>query len=158
MSDTIFYDLKLKKNKTANDVFSKIQKSIKKKGPTKNWNCAAVSEDMLSVDFGDGKSEAFVLHFIGNSASGFCKVFFPLPGEALYEDDKTSEFKALVALLHSVRSYCTEMHVSDDYDIAAELFHSMDYKMAFRELTQSETQRKCFVVNTIVIIDFSLQT
>lgn len=141
MSDTIFYDLTLKKNKTADDVFSKIQRAVKKNGPTKRWNCSVESDTMLCIDFGDEKSEPFVLHFIGKTAAGFCKVFFPLPGEPLYEDDKKSELKAFVALLHSIRSCCSEMHVHDDYDIASELFNSMDYKMIFRELTQCETER-----------------
>lgn len=139
MADTIFYKLKLKKNKTSSDVFNKLQKSIKKKGPTKNWICS-INENQMIIDFCDEKSETFVLQFNGKSANGFCKVNFPMEGE-LFDDEKKSEFKAFVGMLHSVKSYCIDMEVTDDYDVADELFKSLDYKLVFRELTQTEKNR-----------------
>ena len=137
--DTIFYRLKLKKNKTSADVFSKMQNSIKKKSAAKNWNCT-ISADSMTIDFGDEKSETFVLHFNGLMADGFCKVDFPLVGDA-FDDDKKSEFKLLVAMFYSVKSLCQKIELSDDYDIASELFDSLDYKMVFRELLPNEKQR-----------------
>lgn len=137
--DTVFYHLKLKKNKTAAEVFSKMHNSIKKKSAAKNWRCT-VCADSMTIDFGDEKSETFVLRFDGMTADGFCKVAFPLEGDA-FDDDKKSEFKLLIAMFYSVKSYCLEIELSDDYDIANELFDSLDYKMVFRELLSDEKQR-----------------
>lgn len=94
----------------------------------------------MVIDFGDKKSETFVLKFNDKVADGFCKVAFPMEGE-LYEDEKKSEFKIFIAMLHSVKPYCTAMEVTDDYEVAEELFNSLDYPMVLRELTDAEKQR-----------------
>lgn len=141
MADTIFYKLKLKRTKTPMDVFVKMQKSVKKKGPTKNWVCTVdEGNECMVIDFGDEKSETFVLKFNGKLSDGFCKVAFPMEGE-LFDDEKKSEFRVFISMLHSVKSYCTMIEVSDDYDVAEELFKSLDYTMVFRELTDTEKQR-----------------
>lgn len=139
MSDTIFYKMRLKRNKTVSDVFTKIQKTIKKKGPTKNWTYSVGDNEMI-IDFGDNKSETFVLTFTKKEANGFCKVAFPMGGE-LFDDDKKSEFKAFIAMLHSIKSCCSEIEVTDDYDIAEEMFNSLDYTLIFRELNETEQSR-----------------
>ena len=139
MSDTIFYDIKLKKNRTVSDVFIKIQKFVKPKGATKNWECF-VGKNELVIDFHDDKSETFCLAFEKKEARGFCKVWFPLGGE-LFDNDKKSEFKALISMLHSFKNYCTEMSITDDYEIAEEIFRSLDYKFKLRELTDEESSR-----------------
>ena len=80
MSDTIFYSLKLKRNKKPEQVFEKIQKAVKPKGPTARWS-VSTKEQSLCIDFGDKASETFCLAFDNKEASGSCKVAFPMGGE-----------------------------------------------------------------------------
>lgn len=139
MSDTIFYSLKLKRNKTPEQVFEKIKKAVKTKGATAKWS-VSTEDQSLWIDFGDGASETFCLVFNNKEAGGACKVAFPMGGE-LFENAKKSEWKTLIAILHSVKSLCSEISVEDDYDIAGEYFISLDYTFGIRELSPEETTR-----------------
>lgn len=62
-------------------------------------------------------------------------------GGELFENAKKSEWKTLIAILHSVKSLCSEISVEDDYDIAGEYFISLDYTFGIRELSPEETTR-----------------
>lgn len=140
MSDTIFYKGKLKRTKTPAEVFAKIQKAVKKKGPTKNWICTVDDENQtLFIDFNDGKSETFGLSFNGLEFNDFCKVYFPLDGE-LFEDGK-SEFKALLDVLYSAKSMFSKIEITDDYCLAETYWADKRFKIKFRELTEEETAR-----------------
>lgn len=140
--DTIYYKLKLKRTRTPSEVFEKMRRSIKKKGATKDWTYD-ISPDGTSmwVDFGEDKGETFRLSFNEKKqCEGFCKVFFPLSGE-LFDDEKKSEFKALINMIYSARSSFAEMEVSDEYGIAESYLDSKVNKIALRELTAEETER-----------------
>ena len=64
MSDTLFISGKKKRTATVYDIFEKIAKGIKKKGPTKNWVCELDEENCsILIDFNDEKSETFILSF-----------------------------------------------------------------------------------------------
>ena len=139
MSDTIFYSMKLKANKTPKQAFAKILKAVKPKGVTKNWN-VSTEGNALYIDFGDEVSEPFCLAFDKKEAGGSCKVSFPMEGK-LFEDEKKSEWKTLIAILHSIKFLCSEINVEDDYDIAGEYFKSLDYAFDIRELTTDENAR-----------------
>lgn len=139
MSDTIFYSLKLKANKKPEQVFEKIQKKVKPKGPTAKWS-VSIEGQSLEIDFGDGASETFFLSFDKKQAGGNCKVYFPMGGE-LFENEKKSEWKTLISILHSLKPLCSEIDVDDDYSIAEEYFNSLDYKFDIRELKPDETAR-----------------
>lgn len=140
MGDTIFYRGKIKRTKSPAEVFAKIQKSIKKKGPTKNWTCTVdVENECLCIDFHDDASESFVLAFNGTEFDGFCKVAFPLEGE-LFEDGK-SEFKALLDALYAAKSMYSKIEIFDDYGLAESYWDSKRFKCAFRELTAQEKER-----------------
>lgn len=139
MSDTIFYSLKLKRNKTPEQVYEKISKKIKPKGATAKWTFATSGHSMW-IDFGDGASETFCLVFDEGETGGACKVAFPMGGE-LFENEKKSEWKTLIAILHSVKTMCSEISVEDDYDIAGEYFKSLDYSFGMRELSAEEITR-----------------
>lgn len=140
MGDTIFYRGKIKRTKTPAQVFEKIQKSIKKKGPTKNWICTVDEEnEYLCIDFHDDASESFVLAFNGTEFDGSCKVAFPLEGE-LFEDGK-SEFKALLDALYAAKSMYSKIEIFDDYGLAESYWDSKRFKCAFRELTSQEKER-----------------
>lgn len=140
MADTIFYRLKLKRTRTPMEVFEKMKKSVKKRGATKNW-VATIDEEkeMMSIDFGDEMSETFVLHFNNKVCDTFCKVYFPLEGE-LFEDEKKSEFKALLNMIYSARTSFSEMTITDDYGLAEDFMESKKYKLDLRELTEAEMQ------------------
>ncbi len=140
MADTIFYKLKLKRTKTPMEVFEKLQGSVKRKGTTKNWVCAVDSEnEVFTIDFGDNKSEAFSISFDDNLCCNSCKVDFPLEGE-LFDNEKKSEFKALLNMLYSVRAFFSEIEITDDYGLAADFIESKKYKLVLRELTKEEAQ------------------
>lgn len=139
MSDTIFYSLKLKANKKPEQVFEKIQKKVKSKGPTEKWSIS-IDGNSLVIDFGDGASETFCLDFHKKQAAGACKTAFPMDGE-LFENEKKSEWKTLISILHSIKSMCSEIQVDDDYSIAGEYFQSLDYKFDIRELKPNEIAR-----------------
>ncbi len=141
MSDTIFYKGKLKRGKKPDEVFEKITKKIKKKGPTKDWICE-ISEDKskLRIIFPGGMSEDFCLSFDAKgNFNDFCKVDFPLEGE-LFEDGK-SEFKALLDALYNARKLFNHIEISDDYELAAAYWDSKHIKFELRELTDEEYNR-----------------
>lgn len=140
--DTIFYKLQLKRTRTPAEVFAKMQKTIKKKGATKNWVCTVDSENgCMSVDFGIEESETFCIFFDEKkTCNGICKVFFPLAGE-LFEDEKTSGFKALINMIYAARESFSKMEITDDYGISESYLDSKVNKIALRELTDDEAKR-----------------
>lgn len=141
MSDTIFYQGKLKRGKDPLDVFEKIAKGIKKKGPTKDWNCTIDEESQfLKIDFPDGKSESFVLKFNEKGEfQDFCKLYFPLEGD-LFEDGK-SEFKALLDALYKAKSMFRTIEITDDYGLAESYWDSKRFSFHLRQLTAEEDAR-----------------
>lgn len=148
MADTIFFTLKLKSGKTSEELFEKMKKSIKLKGAAKNWICEVDGNSgVFSINFNDGKSEAFVISFNEkNVCSGFCKVYFPLEGDD-FNDEKKSEFKALMNMLYSVRTFFSKMEISDDYGITESFLESKKYKITFRTLNSGETERAKRIFN-----------
>lgn len=144
MSDqtTIFYKLKLKRTRTPAEVFEKMRKSVTKKGATKNWTCTIDDENQsMSIDFGDEKSETFCLSFNEKKVcDDFCKVFFPLSGDE-FDDEKKSEFKALLNMIYSARTSFAEMKITDDYGISESFLDSKENKISLRELTEEEDER-----------------
>ncbi len=65
MSDTIFYELKLKRGRRPLEVFEKMAKTVKQRGVTKKWSYKIDEQNgIFSIDFGDGESESFVLFLI----------------------------------------------------------------------------------------------
>lgn len=139
MANTIFYKLKLKRNKTPSEVFEKMRSAVKRKGATENWVCDIDSKSM-TVNFGDNKSEDFVISFDKNVCQNSCKVFFPLEGE-LFDNEKKSEFKSLLNMIYSARAFFSEIDITDDYGLAADFIESKKYKIVLRELSEEETQQ-----------------
>lgn len=141
MADTIYYKGKLKRGKKPLEVFEKIKKAIKKKGPTKDWVCTIdEAEEKLYIVFPDGESENFVLNFNEKGEfKDFCKIYFPLEGK-FYEDGK-SEFKALLDVLYKVKSVFHHIEITDDYGLAESYWDSKRFKFDFRELTSEEEER-----------------
>lgn len=119
-----------------------MQKYVKKKGATKNWTCMIDSDTpSMRVDFGDTKSETFNLSFDDKKVcEDCCKVFFPLSGE-LFDDEKKSEFKALLNMIYSARTAFSEMNLTDDYGISESFLDSKVNKIILRELTADESKR-----------------
>lgn len=141
MSDTIFFKGKLKRGRDPLEVFEKIKKGIKKKGPTKNWICK-IDENRKDffIDFQDEGSETFSLQFNEKGEfNDFCKVAFPLEGD-LFEAGK-SEFKALLDILYSAKSMFNSIEITDDYGLAASYWDSKRFKSDFRNLTAEEEAR-----------------
>lgn len=141
MSNTIFYQGKLGRGKDPLEVFEKIAKGIKKKGPTKDWICTLDEESpFLKIDFPDGKSESFVLKFNEKGEfQDFCKLYFPLEGE-LFEDGK-SEFKALLDALYKAKSMFRTIEITDDYGLAESYWDSKRFSFHLRQLTAEEDAR-----------------
>lgn len=139
---TIFYKLKLKRTWTPSKLFEKLQKSVKKKGATKDWVCNVDGENgYMFIDFGESKSETFCLKFDDKKVcEGCCKVYFPLSGE-LFDDEKKSEFKALINMLYSARTTFSKMEITDDYGISESYLDSKVNKISLRELTEEENER-----------------
>ncbi len=139
---TIHCKLKLKRTRTPMALFEKLAKSIKKKGATKNWSYTINAEqNAMHIDFGDENSESFSLAFNEKKCcESFCKVYFPLSGE-LFDDEKKSEFKALVNMIDSAKSYFSEMVFADEYGIAETYLDSKINIIQLRELTEDETAR-----------------
>lgn len=139
---TIFYTLKLKRTRTPSELFEKLQKSVKKKGATKDWVCTVDGEKgYMSVDFGEDKGETFCLKFDDKKVcEGSCKVYFPLSGE-LFDDEKKSEFKALINMIYSARAAFSKMEITDDYGITESYLDSKVNKISLRELTGEENER-----------------
>ena len=148
MADTIFFTLKLKCSKTSQELFEKMKKSVKPKGATKNWICEVDGNNgIFSINFNDGKSEAFVISFNEkNVCDSFCKVYFPLEGDD-FNNEKKSEFKALMNMLYSVRTFFSKMEISDDYGITASFLDSKKYKITFRMLNSQEVERAKRIFN-----------
>ena len=141
MPDTIFYHLNLKRGRRPQEVFEKMAKAIKKRGATKNWSYTInEEEETFLVDFGDELSEGFGIHFEKQVADDCCKVYFPLDGE-LYEDEKKSEFKALLNMIYSARTSFSRMEITDDYGLAEDFMESKKFKLKLRELTEEEMER-----------------
>lgn len=140
--DTIFYKLRLKRTRTPAEVFAKMQKAVKRKNAAKNWVFTVDSENgCMSVDFGIEESETFCLHFDDKkNCDGFCKVFFPLAGE-LFEDEKTSGFKALIDMIYAARNSFAKMEITDDYGISESYLDTKVNKIALRELNDDEAKR-----------------
>lgn len=137
---TLFYKLKLKRTRTPAEVFEKMSKSVKKKGATKNWVCT-YDEESFAIDFGDEKSETFRIGFNEKKVcDGFCKVYFPLSGDE-FDNEKKSEFKALLNMIYSVRTSFSEMKITDDYGVSESFLDTKVNKIALRELTEEETER-----------------
>ena len=139
---TIFYRLKLKRTRTPMEVIEKMRKTIKKKGATKEWT-VTVDENAqaMHVDFGEDKGETFVVSFDENKVcDNFCKVFFPLSGEE-FDDEKKSEFKALINMIYAARTSFAEMKITDDYGISESYLDTKVNKIALRELTTEELER-----------------
>ena len=155
--DTIFYKLQLKRTRTPAEVFTKMQKAVKKKGATKNWVCTVDSENScMSVDFGIEESETFCISFDEKkTCNGICKVFFPLSGE-LFEDEKTSGFKALINMIYAARESFSKMEITDDYGISESYLDSKVNKIALRELTDDEAKRaeRLFKEDHVTIKEF----
>lgn len=139
---TIFYKLKLKRTWTPSELFEKMRKAVKKKGATKDWICNVDEENgYMSVDFGEDKGESFCLKFDDKKVcEGFCKVYFPLSGE-LFDDEKKSEFKALINMIYSARNAFSKMEITDDFGISESYLDSKVNKISLRELTEEETER-----------------
>lgn len=139
MSDTIFYNGKLKRTASPQDVYQKCLAAIKKTGPTKDWVCTFDEEkQVVAVDFGDNQSETLVFEFVDGRMDGFCKVYFPMDAE-MYE--KKSPFFACMKMLYSLKKLFSEFQVSDDYDAWEGFLEAMKYRARFRELTEEEIQR-----------------
>jgi hypothetical protein len=139
-SITIFYKLKLKRTHKPIEVFEKMAKAVKKRGATKNWSCN-YDEQSFAVDFGDELSETFELKFDDKKiCDDFCKVAFPLSGE-LFDDDKKSEFKALINMIYSARTSFSEMDITDDYGISESFLDTKVNKIVLRELDTDELVR-----------------
>lgn len=139
---TIFYRLKLKRTRTPLEVIEKMRKTIRKKGATKNWVCTVdENTQTMKVDFGENKGETFIIAFDENKVcEDFCKVFFPLSGEE-FDDEKKSEFKALINMIYAARTCFAEMKITDDYGISESYLDTKVNKIALRELTDDELQR-----------------
>ena len=143
MSDTIFYKLKLKNSKTPQELFEKFIKFVKPRGITKKWVCD-VDEDgkKFELNFNDAcGSEIFCIEFDeDNTCQSCCKVFFPLVGEQ-FEDEKKSEFKILLNMIYSARTFFSQMDITDDYGLCESFLESKKYRIVFRELSDEETER-----------------
>ena len=139
---TIFYTLKLKRARTPIEAFEKMRKAIKKKGASNDWSYS-ISEDnqTMTVNFGDNKSENFVVSFDSTKVcDSFCKVFFPLSGEE-FDDEKKSEFKALLNMIYAARTSFSVMKITDDYGISESYLDTKVNKITLRELTDDELER-----------------
>lgn len=138
MADTIFYKGKLKRGKNPLEVFEKINKSIKKKGPTRQWDCKIDAEkEQLCIVFPDG-SENFVLDFNEKGEfNSFCKVYFM---DDASEEGK-SEFYALIDAIYNAKSMFSKIEVTDDFGLAESYWDSKKFKFSLRELTPEEQER-----------------
>ena len=141
MSDTLFISGKKKRTATIIDIFDKIAKGIKKKGPTKNWVCRVDEENSaILINFNDEKSEAFILSFGDkNEFSSICKLYWPID-----EKNGSAEgeiLQTLLDLIYRAKSKFNSISVTDDYGLAEGYWESKKYKFVFRELTDDEVKR-----------------
>lgn len=141
MSDTIFFNMKLKRTKEPIEVYEKLEKKIhKKNGPTRKWECTFEPEnDAIVIDFHDEESETFVAALDKKETyRGFCKVYFDL-GDGLF--GKSCQLKALLDAFYSVKNMFSVIEFSDDFGLAAGYWDSKRFKFEFRELTDEEMKR-----------------
>lgn len=141
MSDTIFYNMKLKRTKAPIEVYEKLAKRLhKKNGPTRKWECTFEPDrEALVIDFHDEESETFVAVLSKKETyHGFCKVYFDL-GDGLF--GKSCQFKALLDAFYSVRNMFSVIEFSDDFELASGYWDSKRFKFEYRELTDEEMKR-----------------
>lgn len=137
MADAICFKGKIKRGKKPLEVYEKISKAIKKKGPTKNWRCM-VNEEQLRISFEDDESEDFVLEINEKGEfDNFCKVGF---FGSEYEE-KQKELYALLDALYTAKSMFRTICISDDYGISESYWDSKRFKFDLRELTDEELER-----------------
>lgn len=136
MPNTIFYKGKIKRGRKPVEVFEKIQKGIKKKGPTKDWVCS-MDEEQLRITFPDG-SEDFVLKCNAKGEfDDFCKVYF-LDKES---EEGENEFHALIDAIYNAKSMFSKFEIHDDFGLAESYWDSKRFKIHLRELTAVEKER-----------------
>lgn len=137
MADAIHFKGKIKRGKRPLEVYEKISKAIKKKGPTKNWRCM-VTEDQLRISFEDDESEVFVLEINEKGEfDNFCKVgFFGCEYE-----ERQKELYALLDALYTAKSMFRTIYIGDDYGISENYWDSKRFKLNLRELTDEELER-----------------
>ncbi len=132
--NTIFYSGKIKKTCTPKEVFEKMIKGIKKKGPTKLWSYV-LFENKICIDFGDGESETFILEFINNEFEVICKISFEP------QEESTSEFISLMDILYSIRNMLSKYEIWDDFGFCKDYIESKKVKIKLRELNDFEKER-----------------
>ena len=137
MGTTIFYNYKLKRTRCAEEVFAKMTKAIKKKGVTKRWKCE-LCDGVIFLDFGDGRSETFVLNLKEKSGEGFCKVAFDTSDD---EEIREKAMDTFLDMLYSLRTSFSSFDITDDYEYSKQYFDSKKYKIKLRELKASERER-----------------
>ena len=141
MSDTLFFSGKKKRTATVSDIFDKILKGIKKKGPTKGWVCEFdEGSNAIHINFNDDKSETFILRFgEKNEFSSICKLYWPI--DEATGSCEGENLKVLLDILYRAKSKFNSVTVTDDYGIAEGYWESKKYKFEFRELTADEVKR-----------------
>lgn len=141
MSDTLFISGKKKRTATAKDIFDKVSKGIKKKGPTKDWTCTFDEEnETIYIDFNDEQSETFILKFGEKHVfSAICKLYWPI--DETTNSCEGENLKALLDLLYRAKSKYNSISVTDDYGLAEGYWESKKYRFEFRELTDEEYKR-----------------
>lgn len=146
---TLFYTLKLKRTRTPIEVFEKMSKSVKKKGATKNWVCT-VDENSLRVEFNNGFDDEIVFIFDNKGVcDSFCTPMFPISGDE-FDDEKKSEFKALLNMIYSARTSFSEMKITDDYGISESYLDTKVNKIALRELTEGKMSVRGDCLRTVI--------
>ena len=141
MSDTLFIEGKKKRTKSTQEVFEKIQKSIKKKGPTSKWECIIDEQrETLLIDFHDDESETFDLHFDEKgSFLCICKLFLPVDENGT-EVDYTL-MNTLLDIFYKIKASFSNIKVRDDYAQAEGYWDNKRIKYELRTLSFEEEQR-----------------
>lgn len=141
MSDTIFISGKKKRISSVSDIFDKMAKGIKKKGPTKDWICELDEDNnVILINFNDEKSETFILRFGDkNEFSSICKLYWPIDETA--GSSECEILKTLLDLIYRAKSKFNSISVTDDYGLAEGYWESKKYKFEFRNLTDEEVKR-----------------
>ncbi len=140
VQDTVFISGKKKRTVTVEEIYERIEKGIKKKGPTKEWT-SVFDEDKgeIYIYFNDGQSEDFHLSFDKNDFECICKLYLPYD-EASSTEDMTL-LTTLLDILYRIRTKLNTITVSDDYGLAESYWEGKRYKFKFRELTTEEVLR-----------------
>lgn len=139
--NTIFFKLRLKRTRTPEEVFEKMRKYIKNKPAARKWTAQISDSSLFQLNFNDDKSETLSILFDEKKTyEGFCKVCFPLSGE-FFENEKQSEFKTLINMIHSARTSFADMRITDDYGISESFLDSKTNKIILRELDEEELKR-----------------